>query len=78
MFLGPATQVMLRLAPGISLQALIQNDGERPELTQGTPVHVYLPPDALRVLAGRRGRFRCPPTSTLVASCAAEWRAVEA
>ena len=51
-FLGAATQVMLRLGPGVPLQALIQNDGERPELAQGTPVHVYLAPDALRVLGG--------------------------
>jgi ABC-type Fe3+/spermidine/putrescine transport system ATPase subunit len=51
-FLGAATQVMLRLAPGVALQALMQNDGSRPDLAQGTPVHVYMPPDALRVLAG--------------------------
>ena len=51
-FLGPATQVMLRLATGASLQALLQNDGERLDLAQGTPVHAYLPADALRVLAG--------------------------
>jgi hypothetical protein len=43
---------MLRLGPGVPLQALIQNDGERPDLAQGTPVHVYLAPDALRVLGG--------------------------
>jgi hypothetical protein len=45
-----------------SLQALLQNDGDALEqLAQGTPVHAYLPPDALRVLPGspRRGcRFR--------------------
>jgi spermidine/putrescine transport system ATP-binding protein len=51
-FLGPATQVMLRLATGASLQALLQNDGERVDLAQGTPVHAYLPADALRVLGG--------------------------
>ncbi|HEV2451228.1 MAG TPA: ABC transporter ATP-binding protein [Streptosporangiaceae bacterium] len=51
-FLGAATQVMLRLAPGVPLQALVQNDGEPVPLAQGTPVHVYLAPDALRVLAG--------------------------
>ena len=44
---------MLRPAPGARLQALVQNDGDHPEhLTQGTPVHVYLAPDALRVLRG--------------------------
>src|SRR5204862_520206 len=45
-FLGAATQVMLRLAPGIALQALMQNDGSRAELAQGTPGPAYLPPDA--------------------------------
>jgi spermidine/putrescine transport system ATP-binding protein len=52
-YLGSTTQVMLRLAPGEQVQALIQNDGDnRPDLTQGTPVQVHLAPDALRVLAG--------------------------
>ena len=50
-FHGPATQVLLHLAPGVPLQALVQNDGDT-SLTQGTPVHVFLPPDALRVLGG--------------------------
>jgi spermidine/putrescine transport system ATP-binding protein len=52
-FLGAATQVMLRLAPGAPLQALVQNDGSATDgLAQGTPVSVFLPPDALRVLGG--------------------------
>ena len=53
-FLGAATQIMLRLATGASLQALLQNDGDSAvaNLAQGTPVHAYLPPDALRVLPG--------------------------
>jgi spermidine/putrescine transport system ATP-binding protein len=52
-YLGSATQIMLRLAPGEQIQALIQNDGdERLKLTQGTPVQVHLASDALRVLAG--------------------------
>jgi len=67
-FLGSATQVMLRLAPGIPLQALVQNDGEQPDLAQGTPVHVYLPPDALRVLAGARDVAPVPTEEPLVAS----------
>jgi spermidine/putrescine transport system ATP-binding protein len=51
-FLGSATQLILRLATGASLQALLQNDGDAAvgALAQGTPVHLYLPPDALRVL----------------------------
>jgi spermidine/putrescine transport system ATP-binding protein len=51
-YLGSATQVYLRLAAGTDIQALIQNDGGQTELAQGTPVHAYLAPDALRVLAG--------------------------
>ncbi|HEY2549386.1 MAG TPA: ABC transporter ATP-binding protein [Streptosporangiaceae bacterium] len=51
-YLGAGTQVMLRLAPGDLLQALVQNDGSRSDLAQGTPVHAFLPPDALRVLGG--------------------------
>jgi spermidine/putrescine transport system ATP-binding protein len=51
-YLGSATQVMLRLAAGAQVQALVQNDGGQADLRQGTPVHVRLAPDALRVLAG--------------------------
>jgi spermidine/putrescine transport system ATP-binding protein len=67
-FLGAATQVLLRLAPGIPLQALLQNDGEGPGLTQGTPVHCYLPPDALRVLAGSSREVPVAADEPLVAS----------
>jgi spermidine/putrescine transport system ATP-binding protein len=66
-FLGAATEVILRLAPGVPLQALAQNDGEHPDLAQGTPVHVYLPPDALRVLPGARGPVPAPADEPLVA-----------
>ena len=54
-YLGSSTQVFLRLAPGVELQALMQNDGDQgqlAQLSQGTPVHAYLAPDAMRVLAG--------------------------
>ena len=51
-FLGSGTQVMLRLAPGVQLQALVQNDGSQIALSQGTPVHVFMAADALRVLGG--------------------------
>jgi spermidine/putrescine transport system ATP-binding protein len=67
-FLGSATEVLLRLAPGVPLQALTQNDGSRPDLAQGTPVHVYLPPDALRVLAGAAGEVPLAEDEHLVAS----------
>jgi hypothetical protein len=51
-FLGAATQVMLRLAPGALLQATVPNDGAEATLSQGTPVRAFLAPDALRVLGG--------------------------
>jgi spermidine/putrescine transport system ATP-binding protein len=51
-YLGSATQVLIRLAPGHQVQALVQNDGSAADLSQGTPVNVHLAPDALRVLAG--------------------------
>jgi ABC-type Fe3+/spermidine/putrescine transport system ATPase subunit len=51
-YLGSGTQVFLRLASGNDVQALINNDGEQLKLTQGTPVHAYFAPDALRVLSG--------------------------
>jgi spermidine/putrescine transport system ATP-binding protein len=50
-YLGAATQVYLRLAAGESLQAVVPNE-DAAGWSQGTPVHVYLPADALRVLAG--------------------------
>jgi spermidine/putrescine transport system ATP-binding protein len=50
-YLGAATQVYLRLAAGESLQAVAPNE-DAAGWSQGTPVHVYLPADALRVLAG--------------------------
>jgi spermidine/putrescine transport system ATP-binding protein len=51
-FLGASTQVMLRLAHGELLQAVVPNDGTEAALSQGTPVHVFLAPDVLRVLGG--------------------------
>jgi spermidine/putrescine transport system ATP-binding protein len=50
-YLGAATQVMLRLATGESLQAVVPNDESTATWTQGTPVHCCLPVDAIRVLA---------------------------
>jgi spermidine/putrescine transport system ATP-binding protein len=49
-FLGSTTQIFLRLAHGAALQTLIRNDGGGVPYSQGTPVSVHLPPDALRVL----------------------------
>ena len=44
-------QVMLRLAMGESLRSVVPNE-DASSWSQGTLVHAYLPPDALRVLAG--------------------------
>jgi spermidine/putrescine transport system ATP-binding protein len=49
-FLGSTTQVFLRLASGSPLQTLVRNDGAEVPYSQGTPVSVGLPADALRVL----------------------------
>jgi spermidine/putrescine transport system ATP-binding protein len=49
-YVGSILQVIVHLAPGQTLQAWIQNQGEGLPYGQGTPVTVYLPVDALRVL----------------------------
>ena len=49
-FLGSATQVIVRLAPGARVQTLVHNDGEPLAYDQGTPLQAYLPPEAVRVL----------------------------
>ena len=58
-YVGSTLQVILHLAPGPTLQAWIQNAGERVPFAQGTPVSVHLPADALRVLAetGSQGAY---------------------
>jgi spermidine/putrescine transport system ATP-binding protein len=54
-YLGSTTQLIVRLAHGDSVQAMVQNRGEGIQFEQGTPVGVFLPSDALRVLAVRKG-----------------------
>jgi spermidine/putrescine transport system ATP-binding protein len=49
-FLGSTTQIFVRLATGAPLQALALGDGPALGYSQGTPVSVGLPADALRVL----------------------------
>ncbi|HKO74733.1 MAG TPA: ABC transporter ATP-binding protein [Gaiellaceae bacterium] len=49
-YVGSAIQVIVRAATGESLQALVQNTGGAIPYEQGTPVQLYLPPEALRVL----------------------------
>src|SRR5712692_10005613 len=50
LYVGATIQVIVHLAPGEPLQAWLQNRGGDPPWAQGTPVSVYLPPDAVRVL----------------------------
>ena len=51
-FLGSSTQVIVHLASGDRISALLQNDGSPVIYHQGTAVTVHLPADALRVLEG--------------------------
>ena len=51
-YLGPVTQLIVRLAHGEAVQAVVQNGGEALPWRQGTPVAAHLPADALRVLRG--------------------------
>jgi spermidine/putrescine transport system ATP-binding protein len=49
-YLGSTTQVIVRLAPGATVQAMVPNTAGAPDWEQGTPVSVHLPSDALRLL----------------------------
>jgi spermidine/putrescine transport system ATP-binding protein len=49
-YLGAANHVLVRLANGEQVTALVQDTGEAPPYKQGDHVHVQFPPDALRVL----------------------------
>jgi hypothetical protein len=50
-YVGSAVQVIVRVATGEVLQVLVPNTGETLPYEQGTPVQVFLPVEALRVLA---------------------------
>jgi spermidine/putrescine transport system ATP-binding protein len=49
-YVGSAMQVIVHLAPGETLQALLPNEGSALPFHQGTSVAVHLPKEALRVL----------------------------
>jgi hypothetical protein len=49
-YMGSATQVIMGLAPGETIQALIPNSDGPIACEQGTPVEAMLPAEALRVL----------------------------
>ena len=49
-YVGPVTQLIVRLAPGDRIHSTLQNEGREVPYAQGTPVSVHFPDDALRVL----------------------------
>jgi spermidine/putrescine transport system ATP-binding protein len=49
-YVGSAVQVLVRVATGETLQALVTNTGTELPYEQGTPVTLHLPADALRVV----------------------------
>ena len=64
-YVGPTTQVHLRLPHGAALQAMVANHHGRPEWAPGTPVSATLPADSLRVLAPDAAALdRDPDTDT--------------
>jgi spermidine/putrescine transport system ATP-binding protein len=52
-YVGASHQVIVRLATGEAIQAVVANTGETEGYRQGTPVAVHVPADALRVLSSR-------------------------
>ncbi|MFL5797797.1 MAG: ABC transporter ATP-binding protein [Actinomycetota bacterium] len=49
-YMGPTSQLMVRLAPGDLIQAMVPNRGDEQEFSQGTAVVALMPREALRVL----------------------------
>jgi spermidine/putrescine transport system ATP-binding protein len=49
-YLGSTTQVVITLAPGGTMQAMVPNTDGNTEWEQGTPVSVMLPVEAIRLL----------------------------
>ena len=54
-YVGSAHELHVRIVGGDLLKATIQNDGSTFADEEGTPVTLYLPPDAVRVLAPSGG-----------------------
>jgi hypothetical protein len=50
-YVGASRQVMVRLPIGAAVQVSIANTGGADEYSQGTPICVHVPPEALRVLS---------------------------
>jgi spermidine/putrescine transport system ATP-binding protein len=73
-YVGATLQVIVRLPIGAAIQVSIANTGGADSYSQGTPVCVHVPADALRVLSGSRGpsaarpAAEAPPAPALAAS----------
>ena len=52
-YVGPVIQLLVRLAPGISIQAMFPNRGNGQGFQQGSHVVAHMPASALRVLERR-------------------------
>ena len=52
-YLGSVDQLVIRLATGDVLQAVVVNDGGPKAFAHGVPVRVHLPAEALRVIPER-------------------------
>jgi ABC-type Fe3+/spermidine/putrescine transport system ATPase subunit len=66
-YVGSTMQVIVHLAPGETVQAWIQNQGEDLPYEQGGSVAVHLPSDALRVLIDT-GAFAAPNDESTTAA----------
>jgi spermidine/putrescine transport system ATP-binding protein len=62
---GASEQLVVRLATGDVVQALFVRDGSSHDWSQGTPVQVHLPAEALRVLPAGAGSDRVAAAAEL-------------
>ena len=72
-YLGNANQIIIRLANGDAVQALVQNTGDELAYKQGDPVRVHLPADALRVLTDTGTAPIDEDASPAIAAAAGKW-----
>jgi spermidine/putrescine transport system ATP-binding protein len=63
-YIGSSRQVIVRLPIGATVQVSIANTGSDEGYSQGTPVCVHVPADALRVLSGRAAPQPAGPPDT--------------
>jgi spermidine/putrescine transport system ATP-binding protein len=67
-YLGSSEQLVVRLATGDVVQALVVNDGSPHGLAQGTAVQVHLPAESLRVLPAARVASPSPVAGAVAAA----------